>query len=50
MNLDGFLPKAILNRCGVIGIGVVCCNIGKDSPSLNPSPEFHCHRDFPPGV
>ena len=37
MNLDGFfLPKAIPNRWGVIGIGVVCCNIGKEHAAPKP--------------
>jgi len=36
MNLDGFLPKAIPNRWGVIGIGVVCCNIGKELAAPKP--------------
>ena len=37
MNLDGFsLLKAIPNRWGVIGIGVVCCNIGKELAAPKP--------------
>jgi hypothetical protein len=47
MNLDGFLPKAIPHRWGVIGIEVVCYNFRKEHAAPKPFVGHSLSSRFP---